>query len=441
MILCPSRELLEKAAHRSTWAHARSRSSAWILPYAIDGDDGDWARAEPRDRVNSSFDLVCFSHLRWSFVFQRPQHLLSRYARERRVFYVEEPVFTDDSGDRLEVAKSAEGVHVVVPHLSHATPDPEAAQATLLSGLFEREAISRYVLWYYTPMALPLGRDLTPLATVYDCMDQLVAFKNAPPLMVERECELFAKADVVFTGGHSLFEEKKGKHSNVHAFPSSVDVPHFARARAPQAEPEDQKILMHPRLGFYGVIDERMDLELLAGVARARPAWNLVLIGPLAKLDEEELPRAPNIHYLGSKTYAELPGYAAGWDVALLPFARNESTEFISPTKTPEYLAAGLPVVSTSIRDVVRPYEELGLVSIADSVEAFTAACDTVLKEWPGERLNKADAFLAQLSWDKTWREMASLVERAVHEGSQANARTSTTPGQQQQLAGPAIGE
>ena len=105
-----------------------------------------------------------------------------------------------------------------------------------------------------------------------------------------------------------------------------------------------------------------MDFELLSGVARARPGWSFVMLGPVVKIDEESLPRAANIHYLGSKSYAELPRYASGWDVALLPFARNESTEFISPTKTPEYLAAGLPVVSTSIRDVVRPYQELGLV-------------------------------------------------------------------------------
>jgi len=372
--------------------------------------------------VNQTFDLICFSHLRWSFVFQRPQHLLSRYARERRVFFVEEPMFSDGP-DRLELTQSVEGVHVVVPHLSHSTLDPDAAQAAMLRELMKQHKIQRYVSWYYTPMALPVAQDLEPLAVVYDCMDQLAAFKNAPASLLERERELFNQADVVFTGGYSLYEEKKHRHPNVHPFPSSVDVPHFAQARAPRDEPEDQKILLHPRLGFYGVIDERMDLELIAGVAAARPEWNIVLIGPLAKVDAESLPRAANIHYLGSKSYADLPTYASGWDVALLPFARNESTEFISPTKTPEYLAAGLPVVSTSIRDVKNPYEALGLVRIADSAPEFIAACEAALAEPMGAYLARADAFLKQLSWDKTWKEMAGLVERALERKSASASR------------------
>src|SRR3954469_17485531 len=320
----------------------------------------------------SGSTLICFSHLRWSFVFQRPQHLLSRFARDRRVYFFEEPV-RHAGADNLELSVSAEGVHVIVPHLNHETRDADAVQAELLQKFMSEHNIEHYVTWYYTPMALPIARDLQPLATVYDCMDQLAAFKNAPPALLERETELFSKASVVFTGGQSLYEEKKHRHSNVHAFPSSVDVPHFMQARVPQGEPEDQKILPHPRLGFYGVIDERMDLELLAGVAAARPGWTIVLLGPVVKVEEGSLPRAANIHYLASKSYAALPSYAAGWDVALLPFARNESTEFISPTKTPEYLAAGLPVVSTSIRDVVRPYQALGLVRIADTVSDFVA--------------------------------------------------------------------
>jgi len=376
-----------------------------------------------RLRVNHHFDLICFSHLRWSFVFQRPQHLLSRYARERRVFFVEEPMF-HDAPDRLELTTSVEGVHVVVAHLNHATPDPDAVQAAMLLELTSQQSIQHYVLWYYTPMALPAGRDLQPLAIIYDCMDQLSAFKNAPAELLERERELFAKADVVFTGGYSLYEEKKDRHHDIHPFPSSVDVPHFQRARAPQTEPEDQQPLTHPRLGFYGVIDERMDLDLIAGLAAARPDWNLVFLGPILKIDEHSLPRAANIHYLGNKTYAELPRYASGWDVALLPFARNQSTEFISPTKTPEYLAAGLPVVSTSIRDVKTPYGTLGLALIADSVTDFVAACGAALEAPIGPLLVKADEFLAEISWDKTWRAMASLVERAVQQRSESSSRT-----------------
>jgi UDP-galactopyranose mutase len=375
--------------------------------------------------VNQSFDLICFSHLRWSFVFQRPQHLLSRYARERRVYYVEEPVFGEGL-HHLEVATSIEGVQVIVPHLNPATHHPDAVQSELLREFMAAEGIERYVLWYYTPMALPIARDWQPLGIVYDCMDQLAAFKNAPPELLERERELFTKADIVFTGGYSLYEEKKVRHGNVHPFPSSVDVQHFAQARAPQDDPEDQKSLRHPRLGFYGVIDERMDLNLLAGAAAARPDWSFVLLGPILKVDSESLPRAGNIHYLGSKQYSELPGYASGWDVAILPFARNESTEFISPTKTPEYLAAGLPVVSTSIRDVKNPYEGLGLVRIADSVPDFVAACEAAFGDpvTSAARRAQADAFLAKLSWDKTWSQMALLVERALQRPLETSSRT-----------------
>jgi glycosyltransferase involved in cell wall biosynthesis len=338
---------------------------------------------------------------------------MTRYARERRVYFVEEPIL-HDGPDRIELTRSPEGVHIVVPHLNHGVRDAEAAQASLLRSLFEREDVHRYVLWFYTPMAMPLAEDLRPLATIYDCMDELRAFKNAPPLLVERERQLFSQAALVFTGGWALYERKKNQHHDVHAFPSSVDVPHFAKARAPQEEPEDQISLAHPRLGFYGVIDERMDLELLAAVAAARPEWSFVMLGPVVKIELESLPRAANIHYLGSKTYTELPRYAAGWDVALLPFARNDSTEFISPTKTPEYLAAGLPVVSTSIRDVVRPYQGLGLVHIADTAAEFVAACETALSAPAGPRLALADEFLSELSWDRTWREMSALVAQAL---------------------------
>jgi UDP-galactopyranose mutase len=218
----------------------------------------------------------------------------------------------------------------------------------------------------------------------------------------------------MFTGGHALYEAKQELHPNVHPFPSSVDTAHFGKARRQLSEPADQAAIPQPRLGFFGVIDERMDLELLEGVARARPDWQLVMVGPIVKIDEADLPRLPNLHYLGGRSYAELPGYIAGWDVALLPFAKNESTRFISPTKTPEYLAAGKPVVSTSIRDVVRPYSALKLVRIADTVEEFVAACEEAMAEPATELMKRADPLLAKTSWDLTWQRMEDLVLRAV---------------------------
>ncbi len=361
------------------------------------------------------YDLVCLSHLRWHFVFQRPQHLLSRAARERRVFFVEEPVWDADT-PRLDITQSQEGVQVAVPHLPPGLPEGEArrAQQSLLADLFASQSIRRYVLWYYTPMALDWMEPLAPLAVVYDCMDELSAFAGAPPALLEQERALFKMADLVFTGGQSLYEAKRGKHPCVYAFPSSVDVPHFASARQGLPDPPDQQSIPHPRLGFFGVIDERLDLDLLRAVAEARPDWQWVIIGPTVKIDPASLPQAANIHYLGGKDYADLPTYLANWDVALLLFARNDATRFISPTKTPEYLAAGKPVVSTSIRDVVRPYGEQGLARIADTPAEFVAACEAALAEDTAARQSKVDTFLSQLSWDRTWRQMAALIDQTI---------------------------
>jgi UDP-galactopyranose mutase len=360
-------------------------------------------------------DLLCFSHLRWNFVFQRPQHLLSRFACERRVFFFEEPVYGPGQA-RLEVTQSQEGVWVAVPHLPEGLNEQQVveAQRQLVDELIAGHAIHRYVCWYYTPMALPFSRHLKPWAVAYDCMDELSAFRGAPPGLLRNEAELLKLADVVFTGGQSLYEAKRDRHPNVHAFPSSVDVAHFAKGREALDEPADQASIPHPRLGFFGVVDERMDLELLAAVATARPDWQLVILGPVVKIDPASLPRLPNIHYLGGKPYTELPKYLASWDVALMPFARNESTRFISPTKTPEYLAAGKPVVSTSIRDVVRPYGEQGLVHIADRPEDFVRACEAAMAQEHDAWLPRVDAHLANMSWDATWSHMKVLLDVAA---------------------------
>jgi UDP-galactopyranose mutase len=360
-------------------------------------------------------DLVCLSHLRWDFVYQRPQHLLTRCAEGRRAFFFEEPVH-DDGPLRLEV-KERGRVRVVVPHLPEGlTSDVarEAAQRSMVERMLADYGVKDYVLWYYTPMALQFTRHLRPRATVYDCMDELTAFKGASPLLRGLESELMSRADLVFTGGQSLYEAKRDRHKRVYAFPSSIDAAHFGRAREISEEPADQASIPHPRLGFFGVIDERLDIALLDEVARMRPEWQLVMIGPVVKIDPAMLPQHANIHYLGMKSYEELPAYLSGWDVALLPFARNDSTRFISPTKTPEYLAAGKPVVSTSIRDVVRPYGQEGYVRIADTAEEFVAVCEAALAEDAAARQERVDPFLAQNSWDITWANMSALIDGAV---------------------------
>ena len=368
--------------------------------------------------LDSKAAILCLSHLRWDFVFQRPQHLMTRAALTRRVYYVELPLF-GDWDDHLDIRAVEGGVQVVVPRIriGFDAAESQARTAALLAELAGQEALGDFTLWVYTPMELPVAAQLRPGLTVYDCMDELANFRHAPPELRAREQQLFTQADLVFTGGHRLWEAKSKQHPSAYPFPSSVDKAHFAQARADLPNPEDQIPLPRPRLGFYGVIDERFDTALIAELARRRPEWTFVLLGPVVKIEDSELPRAANLHYLGMKTYAELPHYLAHWDVALMPFARNAATEFISPTKTPEYLAAGVPVVSTSICDVVRPYGERALVRIADTADDFEAACEAALAERGQvagqERQARADAFLAELSWERTWREMEALMNGA----------------------------
>jgi len=349
---------------------------------------------------------------------------MTRCARTRRVFYVEEPILQPGTGPRLYVERT-DDVTIAVPHLPEGLSAPEtcSAQRQVIDQLLHAAGVSDYVLWYYTPMARPFTTHLVPCAIVYDCMDELSAFKGAPSALQSLEAELMHCADLVLTGGQSLYEAKQHQHRNIHSIPSSVDTAHFARARRIADDPPDQAPIPHPRLGFFGVIDERMDLGLVDGVAAARPDWQLVMIGPSAKIQTELLPQRPNIHYLGAKSYDELPHYIAGWDVALLPFARNEATRFISPTKTPEYLAAGKPVVSTSIRDVVRPYGEQRLVRIADEVPEFVQACAEALREDAMSRLAQADAFLRHMSWDTTWNRISQLMDQVVHGIGQDDAQ------------------
>ena len=368
--------------------------------------------------IASDYALLCFSHLRWQFVFQRPQHLMSRFARQRRTIFWEEPeAALAGSEPALGVRTCAEtGVVVVTPSLPEDMTEEqrETALKDLLDGFLAAEK-GPFIRWYYTPMMLPFSRQVESVCTIYDCMDELANFRFAPPRLLPLEQELLDSADLVFTGGFSLYEAKKSRHPAVHPFPSSVDRAHFAQARGELEEPVDQKLSSRPRFGFYGVVDERMDLELIARVADAHPDWSLIIVGPVVKIDTAELPVRANIHYLGGKKYEELPAYLGGWDVALMPFAINDSTKFISPTKTPEYLAGGRPVVSTPITDVIRHYGDLDGVFIAGRPEDFVAACEQALAlSREGEWLSQVDLKLANLSWDITFARMSGLIAETI---------------------------
>jgi UDP-galactopyranose mutase len=375
----------------------------------------------------TALPLVVFSHLRWNGVWQRPHHLLSRLARNHRILFIEEPVFQEGGqAPRWEFSDAAAGVRVATPFTSIREPGFSEPQWPELERLLEQlaclERIRDSLVWLYTPMALPVARTLRPHCLIYDVMDELSAFKGAPPELLEWEAEAYRCVDLVFTGGPSLYRAKRDRHPNVHCFPSSVDAVHFGKAREAGLDHPEQSQKARPRLGFFGVIDERIDLPLLDRMAQERPEWQLLMVGPVTKIDPADLPRHPNLHYLGQRTYAELPAFLAGWDVCLLPFARNEATRFISPTKTLEYMAAEKPIVSTPITDVAEPYGDL--VHLGDSIEAFIAACDQALNpaaEESGRRLTGMRDVLRRTSWDATVRAMAQEIGK-LRQGQMASS-------------------
>lgn len=359
--------------------------------------------------------LLCLSHLRWDFVWQRPQHLLSRASAAYRVVYFEEPIHIDGhSPPALRLHVSREGVLIAVPHIP-ADTDPatiSVIQRSLLDAFLVELGNVVTVAWFYTPMAMDFAGHVHAATIVYDCMDELTLFRGASPRLVLLERRLLDQADLVFTGGRSLYEAKRRMHAHAHLFPSSVDAPHFQQARSGRsASPSDQADLPHPRIGYFGVIDERIDYALLDAIAVARPDWTFIMLGPTAKIDPASLPRHANLHWLGMKSYAELPAYLAGWDAGIMPFALNEATRFISPTKTPEFLAAGVPLVSTPIADVVTDWGSDGLVEIAADPDATIAAIEALLARPIEPWLTQVDQRLSQQSWDSSWGRMMEFLD------------------------------
>ena len=357
--------------------------------------------------------LICFSHLRWRFVTQRPQHLLKRAARSFQVSYWEEPDYSPDRQEPgLQTQTEPGGVVVVRPLLpaSGNEGDHDIAQRLLLERFVLGLAKPVAVAWFYTPMAMGFAANLPCETVIYDCMDELTAFAGASPRLVLLERRLIRHADIVFTGGRSLQRAKQSLHPSVHCFPSAVDRDHYAQARLRgQVDQADQAVIPRPRIGFFGVLDERLDTGLVAVLADRRPDWQFVFIGPTAKIDDDDLPRAPNVHFLGPKPYGQLPRYLAHWDAGLMPFAMNEATRFISPTKTPEFLAAGVPLVSTPIADVVSGWS--GVVSIAAGPDAVEAALRQVLTRPRAAWLAQVDTALVGISWDDCWAGMHKLIQ------------------------------
>ena len=364
--------------------------------------------------------LIVFSHLRWGFVFQRPQHLMTRLAQHFDVYFVEEPVFAD-AEPALMSATHQNGVEVLTPRTKEFASGFHDSQLNAMKPLIADFVASRGLqeplVWLYTPMALPLVADLEPRAVIYDCMDDLASFKSAPSELVAREEALMELADVVLTGGPSLYEARLGLHPNLHCLPSAVDAAHFAPGNLDGDDVEAavaaelHRGMAHPRLGFFGVIDERLDLELVEALADQRPDWQIVMAGPVVKIDPASLPQRPNIRWIGMQRYEALPHLMSHWDVCLLPFALNEATRFISPTKTLEYLAGGKPVVSTPIRDVVSLYGSA--VRIGEDAREFVAAVEEILGEHAPERARRrarGQALVDACTWDGTAAFIAAML-------------------------------
>ncbi len=402
--------------------------------------------------MDTRFDLVCISHLWWGWVWQRPQHLIGRIAQGHRVLWVEEPhLEIGPPGDTFEVTPQQPNLEIarlmlrsdeatfwerldetaVRQRAPLVTRSANKRDASYIFGSPAQtrleDEVRRYVaqwrrnplvLWLYTPLAAPFIDLLQPDMVVYDVMDELSAFKFAPPDLQEKEQRVFERAALVFTGGPSLYESRKDRHASVHLFPSGVEQQHFAQALQPNLElPAAIRDLQHPVIGFYGVIDERIDLELLAEAATLRPDWQWAMIGPVLKIKDEDLPSLPNLNYLGKQEYKDLPAFLRAFDVAMMPFALNESTRFISPTKTLEYMAAHKPIVSTPVRDVVSLYGDV--VRIAATADEFVEQIEAALREdeaTQAQRQEQENALLAQYEWDAIAQRMEQLIGKRLQE-------------------------
>ena len=371
--------------------------------------------------VEQHYGILAFSHLRWDFVWQRPQQFLSRFAEENPVLFVEEPKFDLQDGEKpqLELLDAQPGVTVAIPHMAQGTTPDDAGEAmTVLvseavQSMNEEQRLGPPLHWYYSPMAVEWSLGEFPSrGVVYDCMDELSQFRFAPPELIENERRLLENADIVFTGGYKLYEKKSRQHDNAHCFGCGVEYEHFAKAQVNGPIPEDMKAIKKPVIGWFGVIDERVDYDLIREAAAMRPDYSFVLVGPVVKVDPAALPKAENIHWMGGRDYKELPDYCRAFDICMMCFALNEATEFINPTKALEYLATGKPVISAPVQDVLRQYSDL--VEIVRTPGEFVEAIDRLLKDPNKKRIQKGIDKARESSWEGTVSQMRALIDEAI---------------------------
>lgn len=364
---------------------------------------------------------MALSHLRWNFVWQRPQQFLSRFAAKHPILFIEEPDYCLDEGTRIEVSRPMANVTVVTPQFARSLRGTDQVGPMMLHTTREAMAHANAdgkfdapLLWVYSPMESAWALDEFPVrAIIYDCMDELSQFHGAPKELIDNERRLMDRADIVFCGGYELWMKKSRQHPNAHFFGCGVEYDHFAQAQNKSLPlPEDVANIAHPTAGWFGVVDERMDYDLLGKVAQLRPNVNFVVVGPVVKVDPASLPQAPNLHWLGGRDYKVLPDYCRAFDVCLMPFALNEATEFINPTKALEYLATGNPVVGTPVADVVRQYADT--ILIASTAEDFAHCIDRALENPDSTMISKGIERAKDSSWERTVDHMQNLIEDAV---------------------------
>lgn len=374
---------------------------------------------KPSKTSSTAYGIVALSHLRWNFVWQRPQQFLSRFAKDQPVLFIEEPDYRLPEGSEpsVEITQPDPNITVVTPALARDLRDTEQSARAMLH--IARKAIQdagfdRPLLWVYSPTesAWALG-ELDVRGVVYDCMDELSHFLGAPKQLVEDEKRLMEASDVVFCGGHELWLSKSQKHPNCHFFGCGVEYDHFAQAQDSARDiPNDLKNLNAPVVGWFGVVDERMDLDLLAQLAKTRPNYEFVIVGPVVKIDPSTLPKAKNIHWLGGRDYKVLPDYCRAFDVCMMPFAINDATKYINPTKALEYLATGKPVVSTPVADVTRQYSDT--ISIATTAEDFAGCIDRGLESPDRKMIDKGIALAKENSWERTVANMREIIAESL---------------------------
>ncbi|RYD58215.1 MAG: glycosyltransferase family 1 protein [Sphingobacteriales bacterium] len=362
-------------------------------------------------------NIICFSPIRWNQKDQRPQQIMRRLSQYSMVHFIEEPVY-DATEAYLSHTVVAEHIHVFTPHLPGGISEEkcQTLQRALLDQFMRDCNFADYTFWYATPVAFAYSKHYCPSVIVYDCLEDIWSLKLPAEKLHDLEQQLLDRADLVFTSSHTQYWNKKDRNNNVHLLPATIDRAHFDCARGKVSEAEEQEHIPYPRLGYMGIVDDRLDTQLLADIADTRPDWHIVLVGPTAKMNAAQLPQRANIHYLGNKPYADLPSYLTGWTAAIMPIQEKSHMTSGLSFKTAECLAAGLPVIATPVKAIAAQYEKENLVMKANSAAEFVAATEAILFDGAADRswMERVNNFLDMSSRDAVTNEILNRLKETM---------------------------